>query len=624
MPYFQGSSNFKAKHNTFVDANIINHNETYTERQYRGIDMLLKATTPQALYDSSECNKPGCFEGTREEHIRNITGWGRGDWKAYQARVLWLEGPAGVGKSAVAQTCAQGMENKLGATFFFSRPNGWNKPATFLPTIAYQLTTKYPAYRDLVDAIVLHDPLILEKSIQVQFRKLLAQPLRQLEGVEGGVDDDIVIIVDGLDECDGKDAQSTIIRVITSSVHQQSTPFLWAFFSRPEPHIRSAFSTEQAIEVCWQLTLPVSRDADRDIEAYLRDGFKTIRAKYNVPAAFPWPSEGDIHRLVEQSAGLFAYTASAIRYVDGPGISGPEERLRSVLGLGMAGIRDNPLANLDRFYLLIMKEIPEETLPNAIQLLSILGSIGPLLSGSVICVILKLSLTAFYAAVNNLYSVLKIEKTEDGMPGRLSFYHASFGDFLSDKKRSTQKFYVDRDDVLDRLDHLCIEALCGASNAANDKKFNVLSWSGPRNSVVCRATFFYLVYCTSGRGGHLWTGSLRHLSRVNWNVVGQDVTPKWKIEYIEALVQKIPERWRPHIIYSSKPSLLSILRQKGFGEKLASLMQALKKGRYVIGTGSNRALLVEEWMWKSRDEDSSRQFCFRTYPDAAEFKRITE
>ncbi|KAF9440629.1 hypothetical protein P691DRAFT_637782, partial [Macrolepiota fuliginosa MF-IS2] len=180
-----------------------------------------------------------------------------------------------------------------------------------------------------------------------------------------------VIIIDGLDECDGKDAQSTIIDIIITSVHQQSTPFLWAFFSRPEPHITSEFSTEQATEVCWRLTLPVSRDADQDIEAYLRDGFRTIRKKYNLPAAFAWPSEEDIHQLVKQSAGLFIYTASAIRYVDGSGISGPEERLGSVLELGTTETKDNPLANLDQFYTLIMEQIPEGTLLNTILLLSI-------------------------------------------------------------------------------------------------------------------------------------------------------------------------------------------------------------------------------------------------------------
>ncbi|KAF9441155.1 hypothetical protein P691DRAFT_813530 [Macrolepiota fuliginosa MF-IS2] len=566
MPLFQQSRNVNAQRSTFVDGstNITNiHNETHTERQYRGIDMLLKASTPQALHDSSECNKRGCFEGTREEYIHNITGWGRGGWKARQARVLWLEGPAGVGKSAVAQTCAQDMGSRLGATFFFSRPNGWNKPATFLPTIVYQLTTKYPAYRDCIDAIVLRDPLILEKSIQVQFRELLVQPLRQLEGVEGGVGEGAIIVVDGLDECDGKGAQSTIIQIIIASVHQQSTPFLWAFFSRPEPHIRSAFSTEQAAEVCWQLTLPVSRDADQDIEAYLRDGFRTIRAKYDLPAAFPWPSEEDIHQLVEQSAGLFIYTASAIRYVDGPGTSGPEERLGLVLGLGMTETKGNPLANLDRFYMLIMKQIPEETLPDTILLLSVLKFGPTYFDIRTACAILKLSLTAFYAAVNNLYSVLEMEYTENRMPCRLSFYHASFEDFLRDEKRSTREFYVNRDDVLDRLDHLHVEALCKASNATNNGKSQVdsLSWPGATNSDVCYATFFYLVYHTPRRDGHLWAESLQQLSHVNWIMVGRySADTGWPVGRIEALVRKIPEDWRPLIICPFWPSFLSILR----------------------------------------------------------------
>ncbi|KAF9442536.1 hypothetical protein P691DRAFT_474426 [Macrolepiota fuliginosa MF-IS2] len=580
--------------------------------------MLLKASTPQALHDSSECNKPGCFEGTREEHIRSITGWGRGDWKARQARILWLEGPAGVGKSAVAQTCAQDMGSRLGATFFFSRPNGWNKPATFLPTIIYQLTTKYPAYRDCIDAIVLRDPLILEKSIQVQFHKLLVQPLRQLEGVEGGVGENIVIIIDGLDECDGKDAQSTIIKVITSSVHQQSTPFLWAFFSRPESHIKSAFSTEQAAEVCWLLTLPVSRDADRDIEAYLRDGFGTIRAKYDLPAAFPWPSEEDIHQLVKQSAGLFIYTASAIRYVAGPGPAGPEERLRSVLSLGTTEIRDNPLVNLDRFYMLIVRQIPEETLPDTILLLSALQIISRSLDLRIICATLKLSLTALYAAVNSLYSVLKIENGGDGMPKHLLFYHTSFWDFLIDEARSAQKFCVYRDDVRDRLDRLCAEALCRASNGTNGGKLNALSWPDARNSEVCCTAFDYY---TTGRDGYLQTESLQHLSRVNWNTVGQyHSNAGFTVEIVEWFVRMIPEDWRPQIICSSKSSFPSILRKEGFRKTLTLLVRGLKGGRYyVMGTGSNRALLAE-----IRQRGFTPLFYFRTYPDRLEFKRIIE
>jgi MoxR-like ATPase len=52
-------------------------------------------------------------------------------------------GPAGVGKSAIARTCAHKlkMAGNLGASFFFYQPSGWNDPKKFIPTILYQLTT---------------------------------------------------------------------------------------------------------------------------------------------------------------------------------------------------------------------------------------------------------------------------------------------------------------------------------------------------------------------------------------------------------------------------------------------------------------------------------------------------
>ncbi|KAF9441631.1 hypothetical protein P691DRAFT_790894 [Macrolepiota fuliginosa MF-IS2] len=388
MLFFEKSSNVKTTNGTFVDGatNVSIHNETHRENR------LLAASVPQALHDSSENNKPACFEGTREEHIHSITGWGLGDWKARQARVLWLEGPADVGKSAVAQSYARSIGGKLGAIFFFSRINGWNDPKAFVPTIIYQLATKYPPYRDRVDAVILHDPLVLDKSIEVQFRDLLIQPLQELKGMGIGVDEDAIIIIDGLDECDGTDAQCTIIQIIIASVHEQSTPFLWAFFSRPEPHIMAAFSM--------------------------------IRAKYNFPAVFIWPPEEEIRQLVDQSAGLFIYTASAIRYVANPGASEPTARLRSLLELGNTKTGDNPLANLDQLYTLILEQIPEGTLPNTLLLLSSLTT--PTL---------------------HLHSVLKITTSNNGVSETLSFYHASFSDFLTDKARSTPRFFVERSHI---------------------------------------------------------------------------------------------------------------------------------------------------------------------------------
>ncbi|KAJ3561317.1 hypothetical protein NP233_g10268 [Leucocoprinus birnbaumii] len=63
---------------------------------------------------------------------------------------MWMEGSAGVGKSAVAQTWSEELEEKFSAGFFFSRANGWNQPTRFFPTLAYQLAIKYDSYRAAV------------------------------------------------------------------------------------------------------------------------------------------------------------------------------------------------------------------------------------------------------------------------------------------------------------------------------------------------------------------------------------------------------------------------------------------------------------------------------------------
>ncbi|KAF9441630.1 hypothetical protein P691DRAFT_852581, partial [Macrolepiota fuliginosa MF-IS2] len=344
-----------------------------------------------------------------------------------------------------------------------TRKNSCRQLPTNLPlNILFIVTVLMP--------FVLRDPLVLEKSIKAQFHDLLAQPLRELKDMGIGVGEDAVIIIDGLDECDGKDAQRTIIQIIIASVHKQSTPFLWAFFSRPEPHIMAAFSSKQATDVCLRLNLPVSRDADGDIETYLRNGFRMIRAEHDFPPAFIWPSEEEIHQLVDQSAGLFIYTVSAIRYVEGPGASDPTVRLRSLLELGNTKTSDNPLANLDRFYTLILEQVPEGTLPNALLLLSALTTTLSIDSARCICTILEFSLAKFYSAVINLHSVLNVTTYDNGAPRKLLFYHASFSDFLRNKARSTPRLFVENDDLCNQIDFRCADALRRLSNTTYDNE----------------------------------------------------------------------------------------------------------------------------------------------------------
>ena len=138
--------------------------------------------------------------------------------------MYWMRGPAGVGKSAIAQTCAEKLKETghLGAAFFFT-VNKHDNPSLLFTTIAYQLATSLPDYRAAVDDKISKDKTLVEKKISSQFESLIIEPLQELEK-QGKRVQSKAIFIDGLDECAGEDAQAEIIK-IKMTVRGGSTPF---------------------------------------------------------------------------------------------------------------------------------------------------------------------------------------------------------------------------------------------------------------------------------------------------------------------------------------------------------------------------------------------------------------
>jgi len=136
-----------------------------------------------------------------------------------------MSGPAGVGKSAIAQTCAEKLKETghLGAAFFFT-VNKHTNPSHLFTTIAYQLATMLPDYRASIDKRISKDKTLVKKKIPSQFRSLFVEPIKEL-GEQGKRVQPKAIFIDGLDECAGGDAQAEIIEIIASSVRERSTPF---------------------------------------------------------------------------------------------------------------------------------------------------------------------------------------------------------------------------------------------------------------------------------------------------------------------------------------------------------------------------------------------------------------
>ncbi|KAF9443640.1 hypothetical protein P691DRAFT_797270 [Macrolepiota fuliginosa MF-IS2] len=317
---FSGAQNFVVSGGQFIDQHI--------DAGASGIDILLEASNPNAAHNSSARNSSRCHPGTRVQYVEDIINWAvPATDVGVPLPLFWMKGPAGVGKSAIAQTCVERLQDlgKLGAAFFFL-VNGCDKAVHFFPTIAYQLSTEIPDYRRLVNQRIRHDKTIVNKTMAAQFKSLIAEPFKELRRNGKDIGKRIPIFIDGLDECESVDSQCEIIEIIAAAAHDDLTPFCWAFFSRPESHIEATFAIADIAQVTCTVQLPVSHDANSEIELYLRSGFENVLQRRNIRMQSQRPSPDDLQALVQNAGGLFVYAATALRVVAQPGFL-PEESL---------------------------------------------------------------------------------------------------------------------------------------------------------------------------------------------------------------------------------------------------------------------------------------------------------
>jgi hypothetical protein len=366
-----------------------------------------------------------------------------------------MYGPAGVGKSTIAQSCAKkaASHGVLGASFFFSRDNGVVDPARFFTTIAHQLSTQINGYRAILETKVRLNPALPTKTLDIQLQELIVAPFLELDE-SNAPKQSRAVIVDGLDECKGDSPQSEIVELVAESVakHGGRIPLLWLFFSRPEPHIEDAFSDESTLPLCWQVELPVSREVDGEIRIYLRGHLRLRRGKSSSSASL-WPSDEVLDKLVEMVAGLFIYASSLVKYIMDPDSLSPERQLQDVLSLHShlpPAPDSNPIARLDEFYCMIMKRIPPKLLPIVQQILLLNNELirynAPVRSlGNV----LGLALTELETSLSKLRSVVSLRmypheralfEPQSEWPGstNIFFFHASFMEFLLDRTRSKE------------------------------------------------------------------------------------------------------------------------------------------------------------------------------------------
>ena len=193
--------------------------------------LLRQYIAPGAFHNSEErYDPPKCHPHTRRAVLEKIMDCVKDENKV--ELMLWLYGPAGAGKSAIAQTIAELLEEAglLAAAFFFSRnAAGRDDKTPLVATLVYQIVKSIPEIRAHVLEAVELDPALFSCSIQAQIQALIIKPLNAV------ADDETLapillsrprlIILDGLDECR------------TTSPHGANPDFERPFHSRKtSPH----------------------------------------------------------------------------------------------------------------------------------------------------------------------------------------------------------------------------------------------------------------------------------------------------------------------------------------------------------------------------------------------------
>ncbi|KAJ7684460.1 hypothetical protein DFH06DRAFT_970873 [Mycena polygramma] len=178
-----------------------------------GINILQRYICGDAFHNSEmRYPPPRCHPNTRTVVQNALQSWAEAGHQA--PGVTWLCGPAGTGKSALAQTMADrwASEGTLGAAFFAKWRVGGNSGKSLFPTIAYQLALHNPQLRNSIGLAVEADPAICDRALEEQARVLIIDPIRELEDV--GARMPCLAIIDGLDECDGALMQRRIVEII--------------------------------------------------------------------------------------------------------------------------------------------------------------------------------------------------------------------------------------------------------------------------------------------------------------------------------------------------------------------------------------------------------------------------
>ncbi|KAF9478227.1 hypothetical protein BDN70DRAFT_880179 [Pholiota conissans] len=394
---------------------------------------------------------PRCYPNTRSAILEEIMCWIR-QTKHRETWLLWLNGAAGVGKSAIIQSIAErcALEDIILATFFFDKGNNnGNSLARLVATLAYQLCQGIPEISgDILRAIELN-PSIFDQSLESQLQQLMIQPLircpRKLQRP-------LAVFIDGLDECVDRNHQTNLIRALGNISNQISDiTLIFLVSTRRLPQIEAEFSVKKIATLVKNLSLDHVQAAD-DIHYFLAEKFRGIKYTHQFRHLLPadWPPASLVSEIVTKASGQFIYAVTVINFISSP-TANPAHQLDIIHAHHLHNPQsENPFSHLDLIYQHILSQVKWLD-----KILNIIAYV--LLTNDFIIAKIEKIFGIEAGELNYLFvdlaPIIQCDFCGDSSVTEIRFLHIAFADFLQDPNRSGY-YFLDLEEYRTKL--LCI------------------------------------------------------------------------------------------------------------------------------------------------------------------------
>lgn len=216
------------------------------------------------------------------------------------AKVFWLTGSPGVGKSAISAWLREKQHAVKAFHFCLHNDEKKKSPINLVKSIAYQLATQIPAYMEKLGAMDVDGIVRDYPDAGTLFKALIVEPLYKDIPVP---DEPVVILIDGLDEAT-ENKRNRIAEFIRDEFHK-TTEWLKLFITSgpEEPELNSVLSSIVPYRLDGH-----NRENLEDIREYLRNGLTNELKKTA-------DSDTIINQIIEKSEGVFLYATWVVKDV---------------------------------------------------------------------------------------------------------------------------------------------------------------------------------------------------------------------------------------------------------------------------------------------------------------------